>query len=196
MPTGIVTGMPLQGGRPGIRGRRVIVVAIGMLSAAALIVSTFLGWTTTTTAQGKTTSISGWGTVSMPGSPLDGANIEQLAQMLGGDVGSYRPALPIAICAALILLAAIILAASARAKRPSRIAALVLGAAGLGAGLWALLEVITPGTLAGILPDAAAGPGPILALIAGMTACLATCAVLLGQLDTGQSAPRRGIQPG
>lgn len=170
--------------------------AAGLAAAAGGLVaigSSFLGWISTPMETGGRTTISGWGRISGGDELVDGVDLNVLME---GE-GSYRPGVWAAVIGLVIIVPALVLAATGDGRRPNRMLLgllLLCGVGALGYGGW---RAVDPGDALGVLPAgyAATGGGPILLAVAGLVVAAVAVWGLVGGLDPLPPPVRRGIQP-
>lgn len=173
------------------RTGRLIGGAIVVVALLVVLVG-FLGWASVTLADGGSSALTGWGTISGPDAAA-GENINDvIAGLLG--TGSYRPALLPTVLAAGVVPVGLWVAV-----RRSRFAAAAGTALGLFIGAWGLFRALRPGDIAGLLTAgdvATASVGPWVTLIGGAAIMGLSGAVLLsGSPPVPIDRRSRGIQP-
>ena len=161
------------------------------VAALVMVSASFLPWISTSTEDGGTTSITGWGGIT-GSSDIAGTNLNDV---LDGN-GTYRPGLIGLIFGVIGLITAITIAAVPGKVRPHRISAAVLVLCGLITSGWGLYRALVPGD-ANVFQagEASAGPGPWLTSLGGVLALAAAAVIFAGRIDPPSLPIRRPIQP-
>ena len=163
-----------------------------MVGGLLAFLASFLTWISTSTDDGGSTAINGWGGIS-GSSQIAGTNLNDV--LVGAS--TYRPGLLCLIFGAVAVFAGLAVVAVSQGRRPHRITAVVLVLAGGVLLAWGVLRGLAPGG-AGVLDtgEGSAGLGPWLTAVGGVLVVGAAGFILAGRIDpVAPVVRRRGIQP-
>lgn len=172
--------------------RRRLIGAAAAAGGLVAFLASFLTWISTSTDDGGSTAITGWGGIS-GSSQIAGTNLNDV---LGG-ASTYRPGIIGLLFGAVAVIAGLAVVAVSQGSRPHRVTAVVLALAGGALLAWGLYRGIVPGD-AGVLDagEGSPGPGPWVTALGGALVLGAAAVILAGRIDpVPPGGRRRGVQP-
>lgn len=173
--------------------RRRVIGLSAVTGGVVAFLASFLTWISTSTDDGGSTAITGWGGIS-GSSQIAGTNLNDV---LGG-ASTYRPGIIGLIFGAVAVIGGLAVVAVSQGQRPHRVTAVVLLVAGGVLLAWGSYRGIAPGD-AGVLDagEGSAGAGPWVTALGGGIVVGAAGLILAGRIDPAgpPATRRRGIQP-